>query len=155
MSEHVLVALLLLAVGIAGSAVFLLLYRLAWTGRSRSWMITSPPLLPVGKYWGLAPMAVASAALLLAMGCYTASYLSEDPAVRQGFGAAGTAVIGVALVAAIVLSWKLPNSWKPEWYQEWESQGISKREVAEWLELRQGLRRTQPGTAPHRREERP
>lgn len=141
MIERSIILLILLAVAIGGGAGFLAAFRRSQAGTYRSWMLTSPPLVPVGRYWGLAPLAVMAATIFFPMLLIAAAHLSPAGMVGNPLVGIAVGLLAAGLVAALALSWKMPSAWIPAWFARWQEQGITREQIAQWLEAQQVQRR--------------
>ncbi|MEE1621850.1 hypothetical protein ACQ7DA_09950 [Zafaria sp. J156] len=134
MTDHVLFLIVYAALGLGGFAAFMTACVRSYRGAYRSWMLTRPPLLPVGRHWGLLPLGTAAVTLLLAGGALFAEQLMRYSPRPAEFGAGvAAAVVVLGVVLSLVFSHRLPERWKPGWYRDWEARGADRADISAWL----------------------
>lgn len=132
-------ALFSLAFLLIGSA-FVAASILAFKGRYRSWRIMR--FLPgYGPYIGLAPAAIMGGVVLI-LGAYTPFMVrgGEDVA-PAGQSIFIISIIFFGLVSSFILSFKMPQSWIPQWLKDVEEEEARQREIQKRLREQSRRRR--------------
>ncbi|GAA4367552.1 hypothetical protein [Paeniglutamicibacter cryotolerans] len=119
MPEYILTVLILAAIMLACAIPLGVMSYRGYRGSWRRFLVMQPPLIPVGRYWGLLTSAVL--ALLVIWACGT-TMLSILPRTGSWTGQHSfwlvTVPVIVLVAAAYLFSWWLPRAWRPGWLRE-------------------------------------